>query len=104
MKFERERDIPAFKGKTWRERMALRDQAAERDRYIYLLRLLCGVGIGLILASTIYLMRRLAPHASLYVSDLVFAGLASVFGVVFYGFFITPRIRRALVSREKPSV
>jgi hypothetical protein len=103
MKFERERDIPALKGKTWRERMALRDRASERDRSIYLLRLVCGVGIGLIFASTMYLMRRLVPHVSLFVVDLVFAALAYVFAIVFYGLFITPRIRRALEPHEKSS-
>jgi hypothetical protein len=103
MKFERERNIPAFKGKTWRERMALRDRATELDRSIGLLRLLCGVLMGLIFALTIFLMRRIAPHASLYVGDLIFAVLASLFAIGFYGLFITPKIRRALDSNAKPS-
>jgi hypothetical protein len=103
MRFEREGDIPAFKDKTWRERIALRRLAAERDRVIGWLRILCGIGMGLIFVATMTLMRWFDSHASLYVGDLVFAVSASIFAIAFYGFFITPRIHRALASDEDPS-
>jgi hypothetical protein len=40
MKLEREKDIPAFKGKSWRERIALRTLAKERDLSIIRLQIL----------------------------------------------------------------
>jgi hypothetical protein len=103
MKLEREKDIPAFKGKSWRERWVLHNQARERDPWIFGLRLL---GFFLILAPTAmlanWLGHRFFPHHSfLAVFGVVFCiyivlGLAPY--MLFNSLFIVPRIRRVLES------
>jgi hypothetical protein len=100
MKLERERDIPAFKGKGWRERLTLRNQASERDPGILRLQLL------------IYLLCFLPPLAlpawlGSRVSSLALFAIYMAFSVplsiLLRALFITPRIRRALESEAKPS-
>jgi hypothetical protein len=85
MKLERERDIPAFKGKTWRERIALRDRAKERDHSIIWVRILVS-------------LLTFAP-----ISAVIFFVLSYPAFTFLYALFITPRIRRALESDAKPS-
>jgi hypothetical protein len=43
MKLEREKDIPTFQGKSWKERVALRYIARGRDPYIYWIQGTIGV-------------------------------------------------------------
>jgi hypothetical protein len=103
MKLERERDIPAFKGKTWRERMVLRSQAKERDHFIIWIQCLSGVLAVPILALSHWIVSEYAPHTSLLLFFGIYMIIAYPLFTLFYGFFITPRIRRALDSDAKPS-
>jgi hypothetical protein len=104
MKLERERDIPAFKGKSWRERMALRDRAKERDHSIFWLQMLCGLVIfAPIIAFSHWLGVRLFPHSSFLAFVAIYFGLSYPAITVFDGLFITPRIRRALELDSKPA-
>jgi hypothetical protein len=102
MKFERERDIPAFKGTTWRERTALRRRAKERDRSIVCLLSLSGFFFLPPLVLAHWLMSRVGPQSFLafIVLELV---LTYLLLTLFYGLFITPRIRKALESDAKSS-
>jgi hypothetical protein len=103
MKLERERDIPAFKGKSWRERWGLRNQAEERDPWILRLKLLLYF---LILSPTcmlaVWFADRFFPHQFFLVSFGIVV-LLSPIHQLFYSLYITPRIRRALESEVKPS-
>ena len=100
MKLERERDIQAFKGKGWRERMALRNQAEERDPSILRLRLL------------IYFVCFVPPFAlsawlGIRLSSLalfsIYMALSFPIYMLLYALLITPRIRRALEPEPKAS-
>ena len=103
MKLERERDIPAFKGTTWRQRMVLRSQAKERDHSIIWIQCLFGLLALPILGVSHWLVSEYLPHPSF----LMFFGIYMVFAYpifsLFYSLFITPRIRKALESDAKPS-
>jgi hypothetical protein len=100
MKLERERDIPAFKGKSWRERMVLRHQAEERDPWIlrlrFLIYLLCFLPPFILPAWLGFRVSSLALFA-------VYMVLSLPISILFYALVITPRIRRALESDAKPS-
>jgi fatty acid desaturase len=100
MKLERERDIPAFQGKNWRERVVLRHQAEERDPWILRLRLLIYF---LCFMPTLSLAAWLGFGRSwlaLFVICMVFSLPVSI---LLEAMFVTPRIRRALESDAKPS-
>jgi len=103
MKLERERDIPAFKGKSWRERWGLRMKASERDLWIHGL---SSLGLFLIFAPTVMLANwfghRFFPHQVL-LAKIGFIVLLSPVYMLFQSLFITPRIRKALESDAKPS-
>ena len=103
MKFERERDIPAFKGKNWREKYALQIQAEERDPWILRLRLLIYflVFAPIILVLTL-LANQLFPHFPLFATmpaTIVVVGLP--IDMALYSLFIVPRIRTALDSNSQ---
>ena len=103
MKLERERDIPAFKGKSWRERWVLRNQAEEHDPWILRLKLLRVFLIWMPMIMLVNLLGyRLFPH-QLWLAYIGFFVLAWPLDVLFYSLYITPRIRRALESDAKPS-
>jgi hypothetical protein len=101
MKLERERDIPALKGKSWREKMALRGKARDRDISILRLEIL---GYLLFIVPMVVVETRLLPRLF---SVLVFVVIYLVFStpacMLFRSLFITPRIRRALETEAKPS-
>jgi hypothetical protein len=102
MKLERSRDIPAFKGKNWRERWALFNQAIERDPWIIGLR---SLGFFLIFAPAVMLASWLANRFSPHQFWLAYVGIIVLLYPVYWLFeslFITPRIRRALESGVKP--
>ena len=104
MKLERERDIPAFKGKTWRERIALRDRAKERDHSIIWVRILVSLfTFAPISALSHWLGVRLFPHRPFTALVVIFFVLSYPAFTFLYALFITPRIRRALESDAKPS-
>ena len=98
MRFERERDIPAFRGATWRERGTLRKKAYTYDRSIFCLMCIWNV----LNASFIFPSKWLVHHFTTVVLPWipVYLALSIPFGVVFWGLFVTPRIRRALESHE----
>jgi hypothetical protein len=100
MKLEREKDIPAFQGKTWRERIELRSRARQRDRTIIWLQCLMGILAVPILALSHWLTHR---YSSLLPFIVVYMVLACLIFTLYHSLFITPRIRRALESDAKPS-
>ena len=104
MKLERERDIPAFKGKTWRERIALRDRAKERDRSIIWRQILiCVFTIAPILILAHWLGMHFFPHWSFIAFALIYFVLAYPVFALSYALFIIPRIRKALESDVESS-
>jgi hypothetical protein len=100
MKLERERDIPAFKGKSWRERIALRNQAKERDSWIVPLQLLVYF---LCVVPPFALPAWLGFRISSLALFIIYMVVSLPIYMLFYALFITPRIRRALESDAKPS-
>jgi hypothetical protein len=103
MKLERERDIPAFKGKGWRKRMVLRNQARERDPWILRLQMLsyCLLVVPALFLSQ-WVEARFFPN-SLLAFSVIYIVLSLPAYMLFYALFIIPRIRRALESDVKPS-
>ena len=99
MKLERERDIPAFKGKSWWKRVVLRYRVGKRDpsipRIEVVINLLCFLPVCTL------------PILGYRVSSLELFAIFMVFSVpihyLLYALFITPRIRRALESDVNPS-
>jgi hypothetical protein len=97
MKLERERDIPAFKGKNWRERMILRNQAEERDPMILRLRFLNYFLIVMpILDLSQWLGDSFFPHSRLLASIVIYVVFGLPIFMLFYSLCIIPRIRKAL--------
>ena len=103
MKLERERDIPVFKGTTWRQRKVLRRQAKERDHSIIHIQCLSGLLAAPVLAVSHWLVSEYVPHPSF----LMYFGIYMVFAYplfsLFNSLFIIPRIRKALELNAKPS-
>ncbi len=96
MKLELERDIPAFRGKTWRQRLTLRREACRRDRWIMGLSLLSAFLAWWFFPLSNWLLHRLGSDSSL----LLFLAMSLSFMLssmwLFHALFITPRIRKAL--------
>lgn len=101
MRFERERDIPAFCGADWRQRAALRRRARERDRSIIWLSGLYGGLTALFLPLSRWLVQFLIGRVELLPWIALYCVFGFLFGYVFYGVVITPRVRRALEMDEK---
>jgi hypothetical protein len=97
MKLEFERNIPAFKGKSWFERVALRRQAQYKDPRIFWISGLVGI---LTFASVFLFMEWFVPrfHLSLAVFCLLYFVLAFPIIILLRALLVTPRIRRALDS------
>ena len=102
MRFEREKDIPAFKNKNWQEKIELRDQAQDRDGAILWLEAV-SFAVCLVAFSSLYWIARLCLHLSPFVGLFVSAMLYSCVAGLFRGLFITPRIRKALESDAQSS-
>jgi hypothetical protein len=97
MKFERERDISAFHGKSWRARMVLRKEAELRDSSIILFEWVSiAVAMFVIFPSAEWAMRHIAPQSSFLARSAVSVVPICVALALFRGLFIVPRIRRAL--------
>jgi len=100
MKLEREKDNPAFKGKSWRQRMVLRNLAEERNPWIPRIRvlicLLCFLPPYILPAWLGFRVSSLELFAAYMVYSL------PIF-ILFRALVITPRIRQALESDVKPS-
>jgi hypothetical protein len=95
MKFEREKNIPAFQGKNWRARMTLRNQAMEHDPWILRLRfLMCFLCFMPPFILPAWLGFRISS-LELFIFYMV---VSLPFYLSFYALFITPRIRKALES------
>ncbi len=104
MKLERERDIPAFKGKSWRGRIALRSLARERDHSItWVQTLICLLTIAPILALSHWLGVRLFPGRPFTAFVVIYFVLSYPVFTLLYALFVTPRVRKALESDAKPS-
>jgi hypothetical protein len=103
MKFEREKDIPAFKGKNWRERMALRYAARGRDPYIAWISTLIGI---ISFVPSFLLARwvgpRFFPHHWYTAFVVIYLVLAYSILYSLKALFVTPRIRKATESEAKP--
>jgi hypothetical protein len=97
MRFERERDIPAFKGKNWRERIALRNLAKQRDPSIIWRRTL----IFFSAAVSILVLSQFFPHRPF--AAFVYVVLLHSILTLLDAVFITPKIRKALESDAIPS-
>lgn len=98
MKFEREKDIPVFKGKNWREKAALLNQAEKRDPWILRLRVFrpfCFFS-PVVMMSFLDDKHVFRDHFWMGLAALIF--LMTFLDILFYGFFITPRVRKALES------
>lgn len=99
MKFEREKDIAAFKGKNLREKWVLRNKAEDRDPWILRLKFLRIFLIFMpLFAISIQLADHYFHHHFLLAYSAIILLLILPLDTLFYGFFITPRIRRALDS------
>ena len=104
MKLERERDIPAFKGKTWRERIALRDRARERDHWIFWIQtLVCLFAITPILGLSHWLGVRFFPRWPFTAFAVIYFVLSYPVFTLLNALLVTPRIRKALESGVEPS-
>jgi hypothetical protein len=104
MKIERERDIPAFKGKSWRERIALRDQAKELDHWIIWVQILiCFFTYAPILDLSHWPGMELFPHRPFTAFVIIYLVLTYPVFTLLCAVFVTPRIRKALESDVEPS-
>ena len=103
MKLEWERDIPAFKGKTWRERIALRDRAKDLDHWIIWIQILVCIPYAPILVLSHELAARFFPHRPTTAFVVIYAALGYPIFTLLYALFVTPRIRKALESEVEPS-
>lgn len=101
MKFEREKDIEAFRNKTRDERRTLRREARRRDPTIVWLAVLGGGLTGAWFPISRWLLSLLIPHPGFLLSSLVYFAIGVPFYVAFYSLFITPRIRRALNAHDR---
>jgi len=103
MKLEREKDIPAFQGKSWWERIALRNIAEGRDPYITWIRWTIGI-IGFVPAFLLarWLGPRFFPHHSFTAFIVIVLVLAYSIVYSLNALFVTPRIRKAMESEVKP--
>jgi len=99
MKLERERDIPAFKGKTWRQRIALRSRAKERDRSIIWHQMLINAStIAPLLALSHWLAVQFFQQQRFTVFVVSYLVLTYPVLMILNVLFITPKIRKALES------
>jgi hypothetical protein len=104
MKLEREKDIPAFKGKTWRERIALRDRAKERDHRIIWIQILISIfAFTPFLALSHWLGAQFFPHHSFAAFFIMYVVLSYPVFALLYALFVTPRIRKALETDVESS-
>ena len=103
MRLERERDIPAFIWKTWRERIALRDRAKKRDHWIIWIQALTCLTIAPILALSHWLGVHLFPDWAFIACITIYIVLSYPVYTVFCALFVTPRIRKALESEVERS-
>jgi hypothetical protein len=97
MKFEREKDIAVFQGKNWREKWALHRKAEARDPWIGRLKLLIYFFVfAPVVVSSCIFADRLFPHnqALTMMTSIIVAGWP--IDMIFFGFLIVPRIRKAL--------
>jgi len=101
MRFEREKDIPAFREADWHQRVALRRRARQRDHSIIWLSGLCGGLTALFLPLSRWTVQLLIGRVELLAWIGLYAVLAFLFGYFFYGVVITPRVRKALEIDEK---
>jgi hypothetical protein len=93
MKLERERDIPAFKGKNWREKIALRRAAEEFDPWILRLKMLIYFLVYVpIMYLSIWLAYRYFPHFRFLAAMAIVIALGLPISMVFYSLLIVPRI------------
>jgi polyferredoxin len=104
MKFERERDIVAFKGKNWREKWVLRNQAEDRDPWILRLKMLKYFFVLTpILALSWWLAYQFFPHSRLLAAIAIGITLGCPIDMALYSLFIVPRIRKALDFTMQPA-
>jgi hypothetical protein len=96
MKFEREKDIRAFVGTTSGERAKLRRQAMRADPWIKVLWFLAAVLQIPLLFFSRWVVGQFMPNPPVFVYGIVFFAMGVPFGIAFAGYFITPRLRRAL--------
>ena len=104
MKFEREKDIPAFKGKKGREKVALFKQAMERDPWILRLQILiCFSLFPPISLLSIWFVDQFYPHF-LWLAIIPNVVVGCPIFATFNSLFIVPRIRRALDPHTEPAL
>lgn len=100
MKFEREVGIPELKAKTAKERRTLREQARTADPTIRKLELFGLVMFLFFTEVARWISEAIRPH-SLILWLAIYLVLAIPSALIFRGFFIVPRIRRALSHGSK---
>lgn len=96
MKIESEKDIPALRGKTWKQRAELRRQAQRNDPAILWLWVVNVMLQIPILALSRWLLGWLALQPPFWAVSCLFLGLGFPVAWLFHGFFIVPRVRKAL--------
>ena len=100
MKLERDRTIPAFRDKSWRERAALRREACRRDRYIGGLSMLSVFLAWWVFPLSNWLLKRFGSDSSLLLFLAVSIAMMISFLWLFHALLIAPRVQRALESHE----
>lgn len=99
MKFEREHDIAAFKGKNWREKWALHNLARERDPWILRLQLLIYFFVFYPIFTASFCLASQFFHHSQFWAAMAISYIAGFpIDMVFHSLFVVPRIRKALDS------
>jgi hypothetical protein len=96
MKFERERDIEAFKGKNWREKWVLHNQAQQLDPWILRLRLLiyCFVFVPIFIVS--FLLASQFFQSAFWTTIAINLLVGLPIDTALHSLLILPRIRKAL--------
>lgn len=96
MKFEREKDILAFRDTNSRERRSLRRLAISRDPWIGWLPGLCSGVMFMCFMILRRLISHVWPNFENFSQLLIALAIAIPVGLVFNSLLIIPRIRRAL--------
>ena len=103
MRLECERHIPAFKGKNWRERWVLRNQAENRDPWILRLKVFRVILIYMPTFTLVFCLgQRFFPN-QLWQVYFGFLVLLLPLDMLFFSRYIIPRIRKALESNTQPT-
>jgi hypothetical protein len=100
MKLIFERDIPEFKGKTWRERYALRQQAVNLDWRIRVRRVLIGPLAFVPLFTVLMLLAQRHVLPSLGWVFAIYVAIGFPLLMLFRALWVNPLIKNALQNQK----